>query len=202
MREISPAIGISANTWLEHSNPVVRKAVSEIRRQKLAGHRPKPSTHLIDKSTLLTESQRKGLLDKVAELVDENCCGRSEMCQQFAALMYKALTCLGFPARIVTGTVVYYNSKGETLFRWPDDGHDWVCVDDEIIDGNLDSLVENPFVPEEVKARPYWGPRKETPRDSKYIENPGARMRETDEDVNKLWWPELELWIHQNIQLQ
>ena len=34
-----------------------------------------------------------------------------------------------------------------------------------MIDGNVDSLVENPMVPSSVNVAPYWGPITETPAD-------------------------------------
>lgn len=201
MREISPAVGVSVDEWLAQAPPEIKVLVAEIRREKQAGERLKPSDCLIDRSNILTPEQRKMLIDKIAELVDENCCGRSEMCQQFASLMYKALSHLGISSRIVTGTSVYYDSKGGTVYRWPDDGHDWVSIGDEIIDGNVDSLPENPYVPKELKLQPYWGPRKEAPRDRKFNQNPGARTRELEEDVETIWWPDLKAWIEENITL-
>ena len=51
--------------------------------------------------------QRKPLLDKVAALVDENLCGRSEMCQQFAELLDLALSYLRLPSRPVVGLAMW-----------------------------------------------------------------------------------------------
>ena len=200
MREISPAVDLSCEDFLE-CMPGLRPVVVRIRRQKAEGSRPRPSHSLIDKSAVLSSDQRAKLLDKVAELVDENLCGRSEMCQQFADLLQRALGHLGVKARIASGTSVYYDPNGQTIFRWKGDGHHWVVVGDECIDGNLDSLFENPEVPDTVNAQPYWGPKKDSPKDRKYIENPGARTLEPDPDVENIWWPELRTWLEQHIRV-
>jgi hypothetical protein len=90
MREISPAIGISVDEFIEFA-PEVKPLVAEIRRQKQNGERSCPSAKLIDKSSLMTEIHRKRLLNQIAALVDENYAGRSEMCQQFALLLDRLL---------------------------------------------------------------------------------------------------------------
>lgn len=79
MREISPAENMSADDFLRLAPAEIRQRASEIRRQKKDGARPKPSTKLIDRSTLLTKSQRERLLNAVAGLADENLFGRAEM---------------------------------------------------------------------------------------------------------------------------
>lgn len=91
MREISPAVGLSVDDCIELLTPEVRSLVAEIRRQKAAGPRSRPSTTLIDRSTLMTRPMRAKLIDAIAALVDENYAGRSEMCVQFAALLHRAL---------------------------------------------------------------------------------------------------------------
>jgi hypothetical protein len=48
------------------------------------------------------------LLDAIAALVDENLGGRSDMCQQFADLLNRALTHLNFPSRPVVGWAIYF----------------------------------------------------------------------------------------------
>lgn len=60
--------------------PEIRPIIEEIRRQKVAGERLRPSTSLIDRARILTAETRRKLLDKIAALVDENYAGRSEMC--------------------------------------------------------------------------------------------------------------------------
>jgi hypothetical protein len=92
-----------------------------------------PSATLIDKSTILTTEARASLLDQIAKLVDENYVGRGEMCLQFADLLNRALNKLSFPARAVVGKAIYYDPKGNEVFRWDDI---WVRIGDEIVDGN------------------------------------------------------------------
>src|ERR1700675_3402222 len=98
MREISPAVGVSVDEYLKLA-PGIKPLITEIRRQKEAGERLRPSASLIDRSQMLTKESREKLLNKIAELVDENYAGRSEMCQQFADLLHRALTHLQFPSR-------------------------------------------------------------------------------------------------------
>ena len=148
MRETSPAVGISVDEWLVRF-PECTPIVTQIRRQKETGARLRPSATLVDRSSLMTQEHRGRLLDRVAALVDENYVGRSEMCLQFAALLHRALSYLQFPSRDVVGTATYYDDQKREIFRWK---HAWVRVGDEVIDGNVDSLAENPRVPKEVRV--------------------------------------------------
>jgi hypothetical protein len=144
---------------------------------------------------LLSAQVRHRLLDKVAYLVDENIFGRSEMCMQFADLLRLALTHLKLDARAAIGTTIYY-SGGREIFRW---SHAWVRVGVEVIDGNVDSLVENPAVPSAVRVAPYWGPITGTPSDRKLREDHGKRLP-PDSDVSNIWWSELRIWLDENVE--
>lgn len=187
MREISPAIGITADEYLQTYASEHRELVEVIRAQKRAGARPRPSSSLIDKSSVLTSEKRRHLIDAVAELVDENLFGRSDMCQQFATLLQRALAMFHVDSRVVMGTGIYYEEHRE-IFRWD---HSWVRIRSEVVDGNTDVLFENPLVPENVKAAPFWGDVSCIPQDRRLRENRGATVLE-DEDLENLWWPELE----------
>ncbi len=191
MREISPAHGISVDEYMALMPAEMRRMVEEIRRQKRAGSRMRPSTVLIDHSALLSKAHRDKLIDAVAALVDENYVGRSEMCQQFADLLNRALLHLRFPSRPVVGTAIYYSPNGEEIFRWT---HAWVRVGDEVIDGNVDCLAENPMVPNAVRVAPYWGPIGQTPADRRLREKHGEPLP-PDVDVENTWWPELRNWL-------
>jgi hypothetical protein len=195
LREISPAVNLSADQFLMGLPPVLQKIVLQIRQEKAAGTRSRPSTCLVDRSSLLTAAQRAAILDKIASLVDENLCGRAEMCMQFAALHSRALTYLKLSARPVCGEAIYYDDIGKELFRW---SHAWVRIGQEVIDGNVDSLSENPMVPDAVRPAPYWGPIRETPVDRKLRENHGAKLA-SDSDVEDIWWPELQVWLDENL---
>jgi hypothetical protein len=195
MREISSIPNAFAEGFLRRARGSVQELVARVRRQKKEGHRPKPSTQLLDTSTLLSKPARSQILDKVASLVDENLFGRAEMCMQFADLLQRALDHLQLPARSVIG-VCFYFEGGREIFRW---GHAWVRVGKEVIDGNVDCLFENPMVPSSVKVAPYWGPINMTPVDRILRENHAARMP-PDEDVSNIWWPELRAWLDMNVR--
>lgn len=191
MREISPFKNLSTDELLERASPEVQQLVLQIRNEKIAGTRPHPSSTLIDRSTLLNPLKRQNLLDMVAELVDENLFGRAEMCIQFADLLQRSLTYLGFNARASFGLAIYYSGEQE-VFRW---NHAWVRIENEIVDGNVDSLFENPLVPSSVSVMPYWGPITKTPSDRKLREFRGQNLPH-DEDVSDIWWPELQSWLN------
>ena len=190
MREISPVENMSADEFLALAPPESQALALRIRAGKRDGARPRPSTTLVDRSARLTPEQRRRLLDAVAALVDENLFGRSEMCLQFADLLHRALEHLGLPARPVIGLAIYY-SDGREVFRWP---HAWARVGQEVIDGNVDSLFENPKVPPTVGVAPYWGPIAETPADRRLREDHGRELP-PDSDVSEVWWPELRAWL-------
>jgi hypothetical protein len=187
-REISPAVNATANEFLSKMPSKFQGVVATIRAEKEDGKRLMPSASLIDKSAMLTPTERAGLLDYVACLVDENLVGRSEMCIQFALLVQLALSYLGIPCHAAEGEATYYSDSGDEVFRW---GHAWVRSGSEVIDGNTDSLWENPMVPSTVKIAPYWGPIKGIP---------GRRLTEVDTpaddpDVSNLWWSDLKAWL-------
>lgn len=193
MREISPAINATVDVFLRSAPKPVQELAAQIRSQKNNCSRPRPSRQLLDSSILLTAPLRAELLDKVASFVDENLFGRSEMCTQFADLLQRALSHLNLPARSVIGTCIYFDGDRE-IFRWD---HAWVRVGKEVIDGNVDSLSENPVVPSKVKVKPYWGPITQVPPDRRLRENSGAQLP-PDDDVSGTWWPEMVVWLDQN----
>jgi hypothetical protein len=195
MREISPALNASCEEFLEAAPKMVQETVARIRLEKAQGKRFRPSTHLVDSSILLNLTARHRLLDEFARLVDENLFGRAEMCMQFAELLQNVLSYLGLPARAVVGTCIYY-VDGKEVFRWE---HAWVRVNEELIDGNVESLFENPIVPPEVRVAPYWGPIKSTPADRRLREDHASKLP-PDEDVSNIWWPELRFWVEENIR--
>ncbi len=188
MREISPRVNVSVEDYLKRLSPQDIVMVEEIRRQKQAGLRPRPSTTLVDRSSLLTNEHRRSLLDAAAVLVDENYCGRSEMCFQFADLLHRALTHLNFPSRAAVGWAIYFSPEGQEIYRWR---HAWVRVGDEVIDGNVDCLSENRLIPKTVRIAPYWGPIIQIPEDRRLRQEHGLGLP-PDTDVSDIWWPELK----------
>ncbi|MCH8942884.1 MAG: hypothetical protein IIA48_10675 [Bacteroidetes bacterium] len=196
MREISPAENMTAEEYLELLPNEFREIVNKIREEKKNGKRPVPSSNLIDKSNLLEQKNRSKLIDQVALLVDENLAGRSEMCIQFAILLSRALEYLKLPSKIKMGTAMYFDS-GKEIFRWD---HCWVRIGDEVIDGNVDILYENPMVPESVKVQPYWGSIKLTPPDRRLRENRNMSIPD-DTDVENFWWPDLKKFIDNELSI-
>ena len=192
-REISPALNASADAYVASRPPFIQGIISRIRAQKESDSRVRPSTSLIDKSAMLTPGKRAALLNKVAELVDENVGGRSDMCLQFAGLLNLALRHLGFNSFAVTGTGTYYNGKGKRIHTWH---HAWVRVGRELIDGNTDSIAENPMVPAGVQAPPYWGPIQDIPAQRR-LEQDGFQVVD-DPDVTSVWWPDLKDWLEKD----
>lgn len=197
MREISPAVNLFADQFLTKLPSVFQEIVFRVRQEKAVGVRPSPSTYLVDRSRLMTVAQRRAILDKIAGLVDENLCGRSEMCMQFASLLSKALLHMKISARPVCGEAIYYDNNRKELFRW---AHAWVRVGQEVIDGNVDCLFENPMIPNSVKISPYWGPIRQTPVDRKLHENHSVKLP-PDNDVIDVWWPELQEWLDNSLPM-
>ena len=191
MREISPSPILSVEEYVRRSPTERKVAIDRVCKEKNAGTRSWPSGTLIDGSALLTAERRRSLLDKVGSLVDENVCGRSDMCLQFALLLERALTYMGLPARAVGGTAIYFDVDGNEIHRWD---HAWVRVGDEVVDGNVDYLAENPTIPPQVRVCPYWGPVKLVPGDRRLREDRSVDLL-TDSDVDDIWWPELKAWI-------
>ena len=189
MREISPAVNMSAEEFLLLA-PEHKGKVYLIRAQKAAGERHRPSTSLIDRSTLFDATFRAALLDRVARLVDENLFGRSEMCQQFALLLAQAIQFKGLSAHAVSGEAIYF-AGGSKVFSWE---HAWVRIGAEVVDGNVDSLFENPIIPKSVNCQPYWGPITTVPSDRKLRPWQSSSVA-PDPDVSSVWWPELEAWL-------
>jgi len=192
-REISPALNASADEYVSLLPPPLQGLISRIRAQKESDCRTRPSTSLIDNSAMLTPGKRAALLDKVAELVDENVGGRSDMCLQFAGLLNLALRHLGFNSFAVTGTGTYLSAKGKRIYTWK---HAWVRVGRELIDGNTDSIAENPLVPGGVSAAPYWGPIQDIPA-QRLLEQDGFQV-DDDPDVTGVWWPDLKDWLEKD----
>jgi len=192
-REISPALNATVDEYVSIVPPLVQGIISRIRAEKESDSRFRPSTSLIDTSTMLTPGKRVALLDKVAELVDENVAGRSDMCLQYAALFNLALRHLGFSSHAVAGTATYFSEKGKPVFSWR---HGWVRVGKEVIDGNTDSLSENIMVPKSVTAPPYWGPI-EGVQTRKYDQDGYV---DDDSDVTNVWWPELRDWLDKDFK--
>ncbi|HEY9680370.1 MAG TPA: lasso peptide biosynthesis protein [Oculatellaceae cyanobacterium] len=189
MRIVTDVGGLSFDEILPTLSSEKRDFVQTIIERRKTRTRPKPSKKLLDRSALLSTQKRARLIDQVALLVDENMYGRSNLCFQFAELIQRALTHSGLPAKAVVGMARYLDRHETILFEWR---HAWVECGDEVIDGNVDILSENPFVPRTVSVRPYWGSISELPKDRTL--EPLPLSLPYDNDVETKWWPDLKTW--------
>ena len=138
--------------------------LERIQDEKAKDIRPLPSATLISLGSSPSQEERVFLVDTCACLVDQNWAGRCEMCVHFAILIRHGLELLGYQANVEVGKA-RYAMAGET-FEWH---HAWVCTEfGDIVDGNVDSMVENPYVPEVIKPRPYWGSSDSLPSDREF----------------------------------
>jgi len=132
--------------------------------EKHDGTRPLPSSSLISVGVEPLEEDRRFLVDTCATLADQNWAGRGEMCIYFAVLIRHALNLWGYSATVELGKATY--AGPQNVFEWE---HAWVITDrGDLVDGNVDSMVENPFVPLDIHPKPYWGPRADVPTDRKF----------------------------------
>lgn len=188
LRELSPVVNLPVEQYVKMIPPEFSEYLRKIRKQKRKGTRPRPSAKLIGESKVTTAEYRIAIMDKVASLVDERLFGRHEMCKQFAVLMQRALVELGYDAKALIGEASYENG-----FQWE---HSWVLVENEIIDGNADSMRENPAVPPNINPRPYWGIAEKLPTDRSFITT--TEQTEWDPDIEEYWWPDLKEWLASN----
>jgi hypothetical protein len=198
LREVPQMVleGIGVDELFEFlaSEPTVGPIARRIREQKMAGTRQRPSDTLILDGTAPDSDYRAALLDKIAELVDENQTGRSDMCMPFAFLLARAMNAMGEEARALKGRVRYVLSDA-TVFSW---AHAWVVTRDSVIDGNIDSVRENPTVPpamQHTPPAPYWGPRP-GPADRRFPSNAAPYTGGDGNDADmEMWWADLYEWL-------
>lgn len=192
-REILPVEGVSANEYIEmitSGSPEAARFLRSIRVAKKNGTRPVPSSRLwIGNVSSPDKAVCNQLVDKVASLVDENLFGRSEMCLQFASLLARALTELNVPAVAVTGQAKYKRMNGE-WFAWT---HAWVRYGDVLVDANVDTMGENPAVPDDLDPAPFWGTLAECPADRVFDAAPEILASDSD---TEFWWPDLLAMLH------
>lgn len=139
-----------------------RVLLQKILSQKNQGTRPKPSDNFIHLSHTLTVEKRIKIINLAGKLCDEDFYGRTSLCQQFAILVKYMLQKEGIPSKIFTGEVKYFNSTKQ--FFWK---HFWVELNNnqEIIDCNVDSMVDNPKVPAYLEPKNFWGLKSSLPAD-------------------------------------
>lgn len=150
------------------------KMLSKIFEERKRGIRPKPSEHVYLKTSQVSDKIRKAYIDVVAEIVDNQLTGRSTMCVYFAILLGDLLKKMNINTKVITGKTTYWSSDKKDKFVWD---HAWVEIDNEIIDCNVDSMSENPKVPDSIRPINYWGLKNSLPKDRLFIPD-----REIDED--------------------
>jgi len=167
--------------------------------QKREGKRPFPSDRLITNGDLLDENRRNVLVDLCAAAVDNNWCGRSEMCVYFACLLRYALRLLGHKAEVHIGDATYRSeSDPNNNFLWE---HAWVECNDIIIDANVDTMFENVYVPIGIDPAPYWGEKNQIPGDRSFESKRLLRIEsELDEleDTYLEWKRRVKRYLHDN----
>ena len=192
-REISPAENLGVDQYIsmkiQQGNPFIIENLKRIRTEKADGKRPKPSSRLTGDATNPSVDIQKLILDQVSLLVDENLFGRSEMCIQFSSLLALALKHCSFDAKAYQGNARYKKKDG-TWFDW---NHAWVVYGDYVIDGNTDSMFENPAVDEGIDPDPFWGKVTSLPNDRAFDFN-SAKIVESDDDI-RMWWKDLLSWL-------
>lgn len=166
--------------------------IDRIQSEKQKGRRPLPSSTLVSIGDIPTQIERVFLVDTCARLVDQNWAGRSEMCVVFAVLIRHGLCLLNYRAAVEVGKARY--SMAGQSFEWD---HAWVQTEfGDIVDGNVDSLVENPFVPEGIEPKPYWGPLDSLPLDREFdkVRDLPPERDEIELDANEIrkWKADLE----------
>ncbi|MGH4122450.1 MAG: YecA family protein [Clostridium sp.] len=170
----------------------IGKLLSMIKEQKTSGTRIWPSRTLHSIGDKPEIEIRRFLVDICAKLVDENWCGRSEMCIYFAVLVRHGLNFLKQPAQVHVGKATYFTHENQDIkFEWD---HAWVVSEGQLIDGNIDSMLENPMVPIGIAPTPYWGPIETTPKDRKFHSN---RILDSSQDIIELDEKEITRWKQQ-----
>ncbi|PTX92772.1 hypothetical protein DB346_22905 [Verrucomicrobia bacterium LW23] len=197
MREVSPDSRYTVDQVLsEFASDAHRELVEALRRQKIAGTRPAPSSSLDHAgSQQLNPAGRAALADRVATLCDESLYGRASMGTELNTLMVYALDKLGIRSRLAVGNALYFN-RGIEVFRWP---YIWVRAGKEILDINADVLGEHPDFPKHLSIKPFWGALEKLPRDRRLVEDKMVHYMADDLDKHTaLWWKELEEWLKAN----
>lgn len=192
-------LGVTAlKQTLLHGSPKkdLNKILAKIQAEKRTGRRQLPSLTLVSIGHRPRQKERDFLVDTCARLVDQNWAGRHEMCFYFAVLIRHGLGLLGYRAAVEVGKVRYL--MGGESFEL---SHAWVKTEfGDVVDGNADSLTENPFVPEGIEPKPYWGPPDVQDRKfHKLWDLPPERDEiELDSRVIRQWKVDLQREIRKN----
>jgi|GEM_PF-1563998 len=129
-----------------------------IAEQKAKNERPRPSAKLFSLGETPARAVRNVVLDVAAEFTDRharNSGGRGTQGPLFAAFARAVLETQGVTSEVVIGWARYLTPE-QKPFEWD---YAWLETETDLIDGNADTLGENPMVPENLIRSPYWGPR-------------------------------------------
>jgi len=129
-----------------------------IKEQQAKNERPRPSDKLFSLGEIPARAVRNVVLDVAAEFTDRyapKSAGRGQQGPLFAAFARAVLETQGIASEIVIGWARYLTPE-QKPFEWD---YAWLETEFEVIDGNADTLNENPMVPENLIRSPYWGPR-------------------------------------------
>lgn len=102
---------------------------------------------------------------------------------------------MGIKAEVYIGEGTY---TGKNIsYSWE---HSWVVHNEYIIDGNVDSMIENPVVPVGIDPKPYWGKISEMPLDRSLTSD---RLLGVSDELDELddiyieWKRELKRFLQQ-----
>jgi len=114
------------------------------------------------------------------------------------ALLRRGLMLFGIRSEVEIGKTQYNGSSGQ---RFELD-HAWIRTEsDDIVDGNIDVLAENPYAPNGLEPHAYWGPRELLPSDRVFSKtgelNPDREDFELDMEDIRRWWSLLTTEIAQ-----
>lgn len=195
-RNLAPLLGEfgARNQVLSDSGnvDVVRelKMAKKIIEEKQGGKRAKPSQHLEINSADLSDNEIKLILDMVGYTSDQVFpLGRSTACIYSAILLRNVLRELyGKDSEAIVGKAYYYDSEGNQKFEWE---HGWVEYDTQLVDGNVDSMSENPKVPDDIRPVNYWGLKSSTPKGRKFeksqaIDDDWIKANMTPSEIDEL----------------
>ncbi len=162
--------------------------LEKIINERKEGTRKRPSSNLIinnEADSKLTSATKMEFLDFVAEIVDHNVTGRSTKGVEFARLLSFILGSLGFKITVVLGIATYFD--GNNNFSWKEDEsgytHGWVLFEDnELIDGNADSMNENPYFGAGLNPSAFWGSVNNIPSDRIFVSHSSETFDNLDLD--------------------
>ena len=149
----------ASDPYPEYTKEEMSSTLVKISKELDEGIRLFPSKNNIIVSNSLMKNNCLTILNTIASVVDTYklggiSLGRSDQCLQFAFLLRDVLTYLSQESKVVYGLATYKTNLGE--FTWE---HSWIVTKKDLIDGNVDSMIENPAVPPSFKLYPpvFWG---------------------------------------------